>query len=541
MSVFRRAPRLATLAILALALHVPEVSAQGDGNPPPAPPAAKSSGTKKAPAPATQRRRPRRSTTTRRAAARTPALPALRPTAPRSAASLSADLSALLNARVRSGAWGAMVVSLTRGDTLFSIAPDDPRLPASTMKLLTTALAFDRFGPDHQFTTDVLREGAVGPAGTLEGNLVLRGGGDPALSNRVVRNGVENPMGALANLVAASGIKRVHGDLIGDASAFDARRVPDGWLSRYLEAGYAARVSALSLNENLVTVVITPGGAKGGATVALEPATSTIGVVNNVRSVAGSGARVLVRRLPDGRVEARGTIGTRSSPRAYQLVVDDPAVYATGALRAALAARGITVTGQVRMARTPANAVSLGSLASPPLATLASVMNRESINHFAELLFRNVAHAASPDAVGSAENANGLLKQFMAQKVGARDGSVLAADGSGLSTLDRVTPRAMVQLLGYAHAAPWASQFHSSLPVAGESELLRHRMRSTAAQGNLHAKTGTTNDVIGLAGYVTAEDGEVMAFAFLYNGRDRWNAREAIDASGATMAAFARP
>ena len=118
--------------------------------------------------------------------------------------------------------------------------------------------------------------------------------------------------------------------------------------------------------------------------------------------------------------------------------------------------------------------------------------------------------------------------------------SVAVTDGSGLSVLDRVTPRAMVQLLAYAHRAPWGSAFHASLPVAGESELLRNRMKSTPAQGNLHAKTGTTNDVIALGGYVTAENGELLAFSFLFNGHDRWNARATIDKMGATMASFSR-
>jgi D-alanyl-D-alanine carboxypeptidase/D-alanyl-D-alanine-endopeptidase (penicillin-binding protein 4) len=97
-----------------------------------------------------------------------------------------------------------------------------------------------------------------------------------------------------------------------------------------------------------------------------------------------------------------------------------------------------------------------------------------------------------------------------------------------------------VQLLGYAHRSPWSDAFHASLPVAGESELLRRRMKYTPAQGNLHAKTGTTNTVISLGGYVTAQDGELLAFAFVYNGHDRWNAKSTIDAMGATLASFTR-
>jgi D-alanyl-D-alanine carboxypeptidase/D-alanyl-D-alanine-endopeptidase (penicillin-binding protein 4) len=165
-------------------------------------------------------------------------------------------------------------------------------------------------------------------------------------------------------------------------------------------------------------------------------------------------------------------------------------------------------------------------------------MNRESVNHYAELLFRNAARGT--DTAGSAEAGNAMLRRFASERLGVDSADVYAADGSGLSVLDRVTPRAMVHLLDYAHKASWGSAFHASLPVAGESELLRRRMRSTPAQGNLHAKTGTTNNIISLAGYVTALDGEVLAFTFIYNGNDRWRAKETIDQMGATLANFVR-
>jgi D-alanyl-D-alanine carboxypeptidase/D-alanyl-D-alanine-endopeptidase (penicillin-binding protein 4) len=114
------------------------------------------------------------------------------------------------------------------------------------------------------------------------------------------------------------------------------------------------------------------------------------------------------------------------------------------------------------------------------------------------------------------------------------------SDGSGLSSLNRVSPRALTELLMYANRAPWSREFHETLPIAGMSETLRSRMIHTPAQGNLHAKTGTTNDVIALGGYVTSRSGELLAFSMFYNGRERWNARETIDAVGATLAGFAR-
>lgn len=466
-----------------------------------------------------------------------PAIP--RYSAPRSASALASDVGVMFGDGARSGKWGALIVSLTRGDTLFARNPDDRMQPASTMKLMTSALSLERFGPDHQFTTDIFRDGPLAANGTLNGNLYLRGGGDPGFSNRFLRGDPDAPVEMLARFIAGAGVKHVHGDIVADASAFEPRKIPEGWQSRYLGLSYAAPVSALSLNENTVWVVVEPNPNGGAATVHFEPSSSGITLESSVRTVKGSGgASLSIRRVADGGVNARGWIGSRSGPRRYELVVDEPALFCAGALRDALAAQGIVVDGAIRLGTTPQNVPRVTGFPSPPLARLIAVMNRESVNHYAELLFRDAAHAATGS--GSAESGNALLRRFVQDKLGVDSTEVYAADGSGLSVLDRVSPRAMVHLLSYAHNAPWGPTFHASLPVAGESELLRHRMRATPAQGNLHAKTGTTNTVISLAGYVTALDGEVLAFSFIYNGSDRWRAKSTIDQVGATLANFVR-
>jgi D-alanyl-D-alanine carboxypeptidase/D-alanyl-D-alanine-endopeptidase (penicillin-binding protein 4) len=469
------------------------------------------------------------------------AVPALRYATPRSVTDLDADLASMLSRRVRSGRWGVIVVSLTRGDTLYEVNADQPLRPASTMKLFTSALAFDRLGPDYEFATDVLRDGPVDSAGRVTGNLILRGDGDPSLSNRFLRGEPDAPMQSLARAVADAGVKRVHGDLIGDATAFEAQRIPTGWLRRYLESGYAARVSALSLNDNLMWVAVSPGAAGKPGVVALQPSSSAVPITNGVRTIAGSdGASVSVHANPDGSVVAHGWIGTRCGTRLYELVIEDPATFTVGAFRDALAAAGVTVDGKIRIASTPDGAIKVASLPSPPLARIVAAMNRESINHYAELLFRDAVRGPERVTVGSAGLGAAMLQKFMTDQVGAASDAVNVSDGSGLSTLDRITPRAMVDLLSYAHRSMWSAAFHASLPVAGESELLRNRMRQTPAQGNLHAKTGTTNDVISLGGYVTAIDGEILAFSFIYNGHDRWNAKTTIDGMGATLASFVR-
>ena len=457
-------------------------------------------------------------------------------TSPRGVESLEGDLRSALTQHTRRGQWGVIVVSLSRGDTLFRESPDAMMQPASTMKMYTSVLALDRFGPDYVFKTATLHDGVLNPDGLLAGNLYLRGSGDPSLSPRFW--GTTNPMDSLARLIVASGVHHIHGDIVGDASAFDPQLVPEGWQSRYLGAAYAARVSALSLDENLVWVVVQAQDKK--AVVTLDPATTTIPVQSSVRVVGGGGGRISAVRQRDGSILVRGSIGTSAPPQRYSLVVDDPASFTTGALRAALEKAGVSVDGRVIVGTTPGTAKELASISSPPLGNIIAEMNRESINLYAELLFRDAAHAAEPDQVGSAQTGLATLRSLLSSKVSARPEDVQVSDGSGLSVLDRVTPRSMVELLSFAHQAPWGPTFHASLPLEGESGTLRHRARHTPARGNLHAKTGTTNTVASLGGYVTAKDGEILAFSFIYNGSDRWNAKLAMDQMGATLAEFVR-
>ena len=134
-------------------------------------------------------------------------------TSPRGIDALKADINDMLSRRVRSGKFGVMIVSLTRGDTLFAQYAGEMMQPASTMKLFSTAVALDRFGPEHTFSTDVMRDGTVGPDGTLQGNLYLKADGDPAMSARFFKD-PNLPMATLARAVASAGVTKVSGDLV---------------------------------------------------------------------------------------------------------------------------------------------------------------------------------------------------------------------------------------------------------------------------------------------------------------------------------------
>lgn len=531
--MLRRARHLLILALLPALVPAGATAQSGATKKPPATAAGK------APTRSTVARPTVAASARRPAPRKAPARPAIRAATTESGDALRAHFAELVRTSTNSGNWGVMVVSLTRGDTVYSHNADELLLPASTMKLYTSAVALERFGPAHQFKTEVLRDGMVSPDGTVLGNLVLKGAGDPSLSPRYSSWNVGvRPLDSIADQVAKMGITHIRGDVVGDASAFDNERIPAGWRTRYLQAGYAARVSALSFNENLAHITVRPStrGAQVAFGQQLSGLTlrSTVTVRPNSRSAS---IRVWQDTLTQ-QFRVSGWIGARSGVRTYQVVVEQPERYVAAAFRAALEARGISVGGVTRTGEAAANAVRVTTWASPPLAQLVATMNGESNNHFAELLFRNASRTG--ESVGSAHIANESLRAFLTDRVGADPAAVYAADGSGLSTLDRVTPRSMVQLLGYTAAAPWGEVLRSSLPLAGRTETLRSRMKSTPAQGNLRAKTGTTAEVTSLGGYVTAKNGEQLAFSFIYNGRDLWRARAAIDAMGVTLASFSR-
>ncbi|MCC7055417.1 MAG: D-alanyl-D-alanine carboxypeptidase/D-alanyl-D-alanine-endopeptidase [Gemmatimonadaceae bacterium] len=451
---------------------------------------------------------------------------------------LRSDLGWLADSSIRSGSWGMMVVSLSHGDTLFARNADVPHLTASTQKMLTTALALEQLGPQYRYQTDILRTGSLRD-GVLDGDLVLRGDGDPSLSTRFFGRTPDAAMDSLALRVVKAGVREVTGRVIGDATAFEARSIPDGWHPRILQDSYAGRVSALSLNENIVWVTIRPTQRGSAAEVVLEPATTAIPLSANVRTVRGTAAPLRFARTDAG-ITVTGSIGELAGPRSYSYIVQDPAAFTTGAFLAALRRNGVTVRDGMALDATPDGAEPLVAWQSAPLETLLTVMNRESVNMIAEHVYRAAARGSDRHTPGTAFTADTVLRAMLQRTANVRADAVRTSDGSGLSQLDRVSPRAMVQLLGWADRTTWGPLFHASLPLAGESGTLRRRMNGTTAQTNLHAKTGTTNDIVALAGYVTARNGELLAFAMLYNGTDRYRAREAIDAIGVTLANFSR-
>jgi len=443
------------------------------------------------------------------------------------------------------GYWGVLVKSLANDETLYALNARKLLLPASTMKILTLAAAAEKLGWDYRYDTTVLAAGSIGAGGTLEGDLVVVGSGDPSL---VAAGGMADRVFAeLAERLKQRGISTIAGRIVGDDRSFEAETLGFGWSWDDLPDDYAAGVGALQFNESAERVTIAPGPAAGdSAAISVSPAGSGLTVVNAVATGApGSAASITTRRLPGSRrLELRGSIPLDGPAAALAVSVDNPTLFFVEALRSALIANGIDVRGpavdigDVWDPPLPAG-TPLASYRSPPLSALALRLMKASQNQYAETLLKTMSGGA-----GARSAAGGrLAAQTILESWGVPASELILRDGSGLSRYDFVTPNALVAVLTHvARDGTLREPFESSLPVAGRDGTLSTRMKGTPAEGNARAKSGSMTGVRALSGYVTTADGERLAFSIVANNfetpADVVNA--ATDAIVVSLAKFRR-
>jgi serine-type D-Ala-D-Ala carboxypeptidase/endopeptidase (penicillin-binding protein 4) len=491
---------------------------------------------------------------------------------------VQARLAALLDqpkfAHARLGALivvadSALAGAARGGRVVFERDADKLFTPASNMKLYTSAAALDAFGPDFTLRTSVYAAGPITKGGTLRGNLIFYGRGDPNLSARFDRDAEGKPnrldeftpaeritaIESLADQIKARGVRLVAGDLVADDSYFATEGLGAGWGWEDLQHYYGAEVSALTVNDNAVTFAVKPAARAGEPPfIAVQPQTGYVTVVNRARTITaaeagGKGTRIGVNRpLRSNEVEFFGTIPQGAKEFKVNVAVHDPARFAGVLLKEALARRGVRVTG--RVVRVDAHArltqpldeaklTEIAGVTSAPLAALLKVVNKPSQNLHTELLLRQLGVRAAQGAVGSAEGAAGAaenvvelddygrpksaesrgldaLRRFLA-KAGVDAERLSLRDGSGLSRQDLISPRATVQLLLFMHAHPHAAAFRDSLPVAFVDGTLWNRMRDTPAASNVRAKTGSLSHVRSLSGYVTTKRGQTLVFSLMGN------------------------
>ena len=478
--------------------------------------------------------------------------PAIEIAASDAVTSLRTDLEHMIRSP---GSWSVTVVSLDRGDTLFSHSSDLPLAPASNMKLFTSAAALYYLGPHYRYNTFLLADGVI-ENGVLKGDLIIYGTGDPTISDRFGQKmAVWN---AFADTLASLGIREIQGDIVADASYFGGSGAAAGWQENYMNASYAASASALSFAENIATLQITPGAQPGlPPNVKLIPGGEAVGIVNEATTVAGRKSWIHAMRTSyDGPIVVRGQIGKGTLAVMKTVPVSDPARWAAAVLRETLTKRGVVVTGQVEAVQTPAESPLTGRMVfapafsdkppvrvlaiheSPPLFDILEVVNKKSHNLLAEQTLRTVGRVALGD--GTVEAGARAVHHLLQAETGSSSPELQIYDGSGLSVLNRVTTRSIVHLLSFMAKSPMSQDYMATLPEAGASDGLR-RMQRTGAFHNLRAKTGTIDNVSALSGYVRAANGERLAFSIISNSvPSTYRAKRIEDQIGARLAAFDR-
>jgi D-alanyl-D-alanine carboxypeptidase/D-alanyl-D-alanine-endopeptidase (penicillin-binding protein 4) len=435
--------------------------------------------------------------------------------------------------------WGIQIVDLASGKTIYEQNAHRFFVPASNTKLFTTAMALVRLGPDYTFST-IVTGAAPDAQGRVEGPLRLIGHGDPNLSARAIpyRPGAQppgNPLAAieeLAGQVAARGVKRVAGDIIGDDTWYVWEPYAAGWGIEDPKSDDGAPISALTVADNGIVVGIRPGAREGEiAALTLNPPIEYYRIDNRIRTAAaGSERRIHFDRLP-GSLDARlwGSVPLRDTPPDFVIGIEDPAQYAAMALREALENRGITVEGSAvaehlrpsqapdllqGSAAAPTPGVELARHESAPLLEDLRITDKVSQNLHAELDLRAVGRARRN--VGSFEAGLEELKIFL-NEAGIAPETYNIRDGSGLARLNLVTPATVMKLLRYMYASPLRDTWIPLLPIGGRDGTLNTRFGDSPVVGRVHAKTGSLGHVSALSGYIQRPNGEWVAFSILVN------------------------
>ena len=439
---------------------------------------------------------------------------------------------------------GVKIFSLDRSEVLYEKNPSKLYMPASNNKIITAAAALVCLGPDYTFKTRVLADGPV-VDGTLKGNLIIAGFGDPSSSSRIPP---KDPFGAFRGWAAKlkqQGIRSISGSIVGDGGAFQEVAYGRGWAWDDLPEGYAAPVSALQFNENLIWLEIAPGAEAGSyASIKAEPLTAYSTVESKVLTDATrKPARIeITRSRIDDSATVSGTIPLGGTALSRAVAIQYPVRYYLSALKHVLAEEGIDVSAcqisDTRGVFTQSESV-LWDHRSPPLSELLAPMMKMSLNLGAETLVRTMGLELRGE--GSFSRGKEVVEDTL-ERMGLGKEEYTYADGSGLSRLNLISADALVRVLRYMHRHPHFGGFYDALAVAGVDGTLAARMKRTKAENNVHAKTGTFASASALSGYVQTADGEMLAFSILVNNyvSSKASAESAQDKALSMLAGFSR-
>ncbi len=438
----------------------------------------------------------------------------------RGASFKSAVEKAAAGASMDGASWGFAVVDAASGKEIFARDAELSLVPASTMKLPVTAAALEYLGPERRFATRLMSSAAPS-GGALKGDLYIVGGGDPSPGSELIREApaLRTIYDGWAGALKAAGVVSVEGSVMADDTLFESFQ-PGSWAWEDIGNYYAARPSALTVNDNLYRIYFRPGAAPGERAEVLRTEPPMPGVVFEnlmLTGTEGSGDNGYVFAFP-GQDSAvlRGTIPRGPVDFAIKAALPDPALYAARALTESLAAAGVKVAGRPGRGKVPPSAYELASSTSAPLPEIVRALNKRSFNLYAELLLRHMG--LQKYGKGAPEEGRKAVSDFLAAQ-GLGDGFYVA-DGCGLSRVNLVKAGAFARLLAAVREKPWFPAFFDSLPYPGDPDAFGHIKRmgeGTPLEGALRVKSGSLRNVRGYAGYLKTKKGRTLAFCSVVN------------------------
>ena len=442
--------------------------------------------------------------------------------------------NAINNSKLASARWGISVISLTSQREVYARNATSLFIPASNMKLFTTGVALDLLGADYRWRTSVYASSPPDATGSITGDLVLYGRGAPELVSQSGKEGA----GSLVQLVDDlynRGLRHVRGNVIGDESYFRGEKLGEGWPWTDIQWYFGAEASALSINSNEIGVSVLPPNKSGEPPlVSVQPADDYFAVQNNM-TMGTRGERLTIglnRDLSDNKIRVWGTFPAGGKGYGVRLSVHNPALWAARLFHAALKARGIAVDG-IAVARDsrvppdqrfdPSTSVELAFVLSRPLSEIAKATNKASINLNAELILRTLGRERgnmlpqpqTPGRERGDDEAGLSLIRLWMSRAGISTQGLAIHDASGLSRLNLVSPESLSRLLVSLWKTGVGPVFRESLPIAGRDGTLGGRLGKMA--GQVAAKTGSLTYDTSLSGYLTAADGETLAFSIICN------------------------
>ncbi len=413
------------------------------------------------------------------------------------------------------------VVDAKTGAQVYSWGDDKGLIPASTMKVLTSATALRTLGPAWTFPTWVMTSAKVDETGTLNGSLYIKGQGDPTM--------VTERMYRMVMDLRFQGVTDIKGDVVFDDGYFADTTLIPGWdNAEDLDDGptYFTPLGALSANYNIAAIVVRPGATVGSPAHAEVEMPTASSVIDDKLTTGSANSRRWVkidRKLDDsGKIVTftlTGNVPAESDAETFYKTLADPLGNYMGTFSALLKQQGIKVHGKLIAGTTPADAKVMYVEHSDPLVNILAEMNKHSNNFMAEQVARTVG-AERYGLPGTTAKGTEAIAEYLGQ-IGIPATDYNLVNGSGLSRNVTLKPSVLAKVLVDMWNNPSVGpEFLTTLSVGGRDGTLQSRFREEALAGRVRGKTGTLNGVHCLTGYVRSQDDHVYAFAFLVNNID---------------------